>query len=239
MPTLVGRLRAPRSVEERLAELDWDAIGRSLDEWGWCTTPPLLTPEECGALIALYGDDRRFRSRIDMARYRFGVGEYKYFSEPLPPVVAALREHAYPRLVPIANRWAAALDSGGRRYPGTLARFLAVCAEHGQRRPTPLLLRYAEGGYNCLHQDLYGEVAFPFQMTCVLSRRGADYTGGESVFVEQRPRAQSRGDAAVLEQGEALIFATRHRPVRGARGAYRVTLRHSVSRVRSGRRFSL
>jgi len=239
MSALGRRVSPAGSVEDRLGRLDWEAIGRSLDEWGWCTTPPLLTPAECGGLIALYGDDRRFRSRIDMERYRFGLGEYKYFAEPLPPVVAALRERVYPRLVPIANRWAAALDGGGRRYPNDLDRFLAVCAEHGQKRPTPLLLRYGLGGYNCLHQDLYGEVAFPFQLTCVLSRRGADYTGGESVLVEQRPRAQSRADAVVLEQGEALIFATRHRPARGARGTYRVTLRHGVSRVRSGRRFSL
>jgi uncharacterized protein len=239
MSALGRRLSPAGSIEERLAGLDWEAIERALDEWGWCTTPPLLTPEECGELIALYGEDRRFRSRIDMARYRFGLGEYKYFAAPLPPVVAALREKAYPRLVPIANRWASALSADARRYPGDLDRFLAVCAEHGQRRPTPLLLRYGTGGYNCLHQDLYGEVAFPFQLTCVLSRRGADYTGGESVLVEQRPRAQSRGDVAVLEQGEVLIFATRHRPVHGSRGAYRVTLRHGVSRVRSGRRFSL
>jgi len=239
MSALGRRLSPGGSIEDRLGRLDWEGIGRSLDESGWCATAPLLTPAECGELIALYGDDRRFRSRIDMERYRFGLGEYKYFAEPLPPVVAALREKVYPRLVPIANQWAARLNGGGYRYPSDLARFLAFCAEHGQKRPTPLLLRYGVGGYNCLHQDLYGEVAFPFQLTCVLSRRGADYTGGESVLVEQRPRAQSRADVAVLEQGEALIFTTRHRPVRGARGAYRVTLRHGVSRVRSGRRFSL
>ena len=146
---------------------------------------------------------------------------------------------AYPRLAPIANRWDSALGGRGKAYPEDLERFLAVCAEHGQTKPTPLLLQYGPGGYNCLHQDLYGALAFPLQLTCVLSRRGTDYTGGESLLVEQRPRAQSRGDVIVLEQGEALIFTTRHRPVRGARGCYRATLRHGVSRVLSGRRYSL
>ena len=174
-----------------------------------------------------------------MARYRFGLGEYKYFAEPLPPLVAALRAEAYPRLAPIANRWDSALGGRGKAYPEDLERFLAVCAEHGQTKPTPLLLQYGPGGYNCLHQDLYGALAFPLQLTCVLSQRGTDYTGGESLLVEQRPRAQSRGDVIVLEQGEALIFTTRHRPVRGARGCYRATLRHGVSRVLSGRRYSL
>jgi len=239
MPALGRRLSPAGSIGERVERLDWEAIGRSLEEYGWSTTTPLLTPADCGELIALYGDDRRFRSRIDMARYRFGEGEYKYFAEPLPPLVAALRATVYPRLVPFANRWATMLGASGRPYPTDLERFLAACAEHGQRRPTPLLLRYDVGGYNCLHQDLYGDVVFPLQLTCVLSRVGADYTGGESLLVEQRPRAQSRGDAVVLGQGEALIFATRYRPARGARGYYRVTLRHGVSRVRWGRRFSL
>jgi uncharacterized protein len=238
MPALGRRLSASRSIQERLARLPWEAIEGSLWEWGWASTPALLAPEECEALIRLYADERRFRSRIDMVRYRFGVGEYKYFADPLPPVVAALRAHAYPPLVRIANGWEAALG-GRQRYPADLDAFLAVCAEHGQTRPTPLLLQYGPGGYNCLHQDIYGEVAFPLQLTCVLSRRGIDYTGGESLLVEQRPRAQSRGDVITLEQGEGLIFTTRHRPVRGARGLYRATLRHGVSRIRSGRRYSL
>jgi len=238
MQALGRGLSAALSIEERIARLDWEAIEHSLWQWGWATTPPLLTPAECGGLIGLYVDDARFRSRIDMARYRFGVGEYKYWAYPLPPPVAALRAHAYPRLVPIADRWEAALG-GRRRYPPDLASFLAVCADHGQTKPTPLLLRYDTGGYNCLHQDLYGEVAFPLQLTCVLSRRGAEYTGGESLLVEQRPRAQSRGDVVVLERGETLIFATRHRPVRGSRGHYRAAMRHGVSRVLSGRRYSL
>jgi len=185
------------SIERRLAELPWEELEHSLCEWGWATTPPMLTPDDCDELMGLYDDESRFRSRIDMARYRFGVGEYKYFADPLPPLVAALRTHAYARLQPIANRWQEALGRRSR-YPADLARFLAVCGQHGQSKPTPLLLRYGAGGYNCLHQDLYGEIAFPLQLTCVLTRRGADYTGGESLLVEQRPRAQSRGDVVVL-----------------------------------------
>jgi uncharacterized protein len=239
MSTLGRGLIAAGSIGARLARLDWDAIERSLDDSGWSRTPPLLTHDECDELAALYGDDARFRSRVDMARYRFGVGEYKYFAEPLPPAVRDLRVEAYPRLAAIANRWEADLGRRARGFPQDLRSFLAICAEHGQTRPTPLLLRYDEGGYNCLHQDLYGEVAFPLQLTCALSRRGVDFSGGESLLVEQRPRQQSRGDAVALEQGEVLIFATRYRPVRGARGYYRATLRHGVSRVLSGRRYSL
>ena len=238
MQALGRSLSEARAIEERLAHVDWQAIERSLWDQGWAKTTPLLTPEECDELISLYDDERRFRSRIDMARYRFGVGEYKYFAEPLPPVVAALRARMYPRLYAIANRWETALGRRGR-YPADLERFLDFCAERGQSKPTPLLLQYSVGGYNCLHQDIYGEVAFPLQVTSVLSRRGADYTGGESLLVEQRPRAQSRGDVVVIEQGEALIFATRGRPVRGARGYYRVSMRHGVSRLLSGRRYSL
>jgi hypothetical protein len=230
---------AAGSIGARLTRLDWEAIERSLDDSGWSRTPPLLTHDECDELAALYADETRFRSRVDMARYRFGVGEYKYFAEPLPHIVRDLRAEAYPRLVPIANRWEAALGGPAGRFPHEFRRFLAICAEHGQTRPTPLLLQYDEGGYNCLHQDLYGEVAFPLQITCVLSRRGGDYSGGESLLVEQRPRQQSRGDAVAMEQGELLIFATRHRPVRGAKGYYRATLRHGVSRLLSGRRYSL
>src|SRR5262245_24343141 len=231
-------MSAVSAVPERLAALDWKAIEQGLDEWGWARTPPLFTAGECAGLIALYPDAGRFRSRVDMARFRFGAGEYQYFTRPLPSAVAALRESAYPHLAPIANRWAEVLEAG-ERYPASLADFLRVCAAQGQTKPTPLLLHYTEGGYNCLHQDLYGVVAFPLQLTCVLSRRGRDYAGGESLIVEQRPRAQSRGDVIALDQGEALIFATRHRPVRGARGHYRVTVRHGVSRVMGGERYSL
>jgi hypothetical protein len=173
-----------------------------------------------------------------MARFRFGEGEYKYFADPLPPVVAELRRHAYPPLAAIASDWEAALGRD-RRYPPDLDGFLAVCAEHGQAKPTPLLLCYEAGGYNCLHQDLYGDVVFPLQLTCFLSRRGVDYTGGEFLLVEQRPRAQSRGEALAPEQGEIVIFTTRWRPVEGARGVYRAGVRHGVSRVRTGRRYTL
>ncbi len=238
MQAVGGGVSGALAIEARLARLDWAGIEGALDEWGWAKTGPLLEPEECGELIRLYADEGRFRSRIEMARYRFGLGEYKYFADPLPPIVAALRAHAYARLCPIANRWELALG-GRRRFPADLERFLGICAGHRQTKPTPLLLQYGPGGYNCLHQDLYGEVAFPLQLTCVLSRRGADYTGGESLLVEQRPRAQSRGDVVVVEEGEALIFATRHRPVQGARGDYRVTMRHGVSRILSGERYSL
>ena len=226
------------SVTERLARLDWAAIGAALDEHGHAKIPPLLTAAECATLAQLFPDPRRFRTVIDMARYRFGVGEYRYFAAPLPPLVAALRTQAYRHLVPIANRWMERLG-GSERYPEDLSSFLARCAAHGQSRPTPLLLRYAAGGYNCLHQDIYGAVAFPLQLTCMLSRPGRDFTGGEFLLVEQRPRAQSRGEAIVLARGEALIFASRHRPVAGARGDYRVTLRHGVSRLHAGERLTL
>ncbi|HEV8441238.1 MAG TPA: 2OG-Fe(II) oxygenase [Methylomirabilota bacterium] len=225
-------------VEERFARLGWDAIERSLWEWGWAQTPALLSAEECGELIGLYADDRRFRSRIDMARYRFGLGEYKYFAAPLPPLVAALRAHAYPRLAIVGNRWEAALGRRSR-YPDTLEGLQALCARGGQRKPTPLLLRYEAGGYNCLHQDLYGEVAFPLQLTILLSRPETDFTGGEFLLVEQRPRSQSRGEVVRLGQGEAVIFATRDRPVRGTKGYYRATMRHGVSRLTSGARMTL
>jgi hypothetical protein len=236
MPT--GGLKATASVAARLERVDWAGVANALDARGWVTTPPLVSAAECAELIRLYPDERRFRSRVDMARFRFGDGEYKYFANPLPLVVRELRRHAYPYLAPIATAWEAALGTD-RRYPPELDGFLAVCAEHGQTKPTPLLLRYEAGGYNCLHQDLYGDVAFPLQMTCVLSRPGVDFTGGEFLLVEQRPRAQSIGSAVPLERGQVVIFATRHRPVRGARGAYRVTLRHGVSRVTSGERYTL
>jgi hypothetical protein len=230
--------RVSPSIGDRLAGLDWAAIGVSLDEWGFATTPSLLTPEECAALRALYGDDARFRSRVDMARFRFGVGEYKYFASPLPAAVEEVRRHAYPPLAAVANRWEAALGSR-TRHPDTLAGLVALCARRGQKKPTPLLLRYDAGGYNCLHQDIYGEVVFPIQLTVLLSESGKDFQGGEFLLVEQRPRAQSRGSVVPLEQGEAVIFSTRHRPVAGTRGAYRVNMRHGVSRLLSGERYTL
>ena len=226
------------SIAERIAALDWDEIERQLWEFGYAKTPPVLTPDECAELIALYPDGDRFRSRVDMARFRFGLGDYKYFAHPLPPVVAALRVSAYPSLAAVANRWSEALGAPAA-YPGDLEGLLARCAEHGQTKPTPLLLHYEAGGYNCLHQDLYGDVVFPLQLTCFLSRRGVDYEGGDFLLVEQRPRAQSRGESIATEQGELVIFTTRERPVRGARGWFRAAMRHGVSRVHSGTRYTL
>ena len=226
------------AVATRLERLDWAALARDLDVRGHALTPPLLTAVECRRLAGLWERPERFRSHIDMARHRFGDGEYRYFTDPLPPVVAELRREAYARLVPIANRWTAMLG-GRQRYPDDLAAFVASCAARGQRRPTPLLLRYTAGGYNCLHQDLYGAVAFPLQLTILLSRPGIDFSGGEILLVEQRPRAQSRGQAIVLAQGQAVIFPNRHRPVEGARGPYRVTVRHGVSDVHAGERRTL
>jgi hypothetical protein len=224
--------------ERRLAALDWNAIARSLDERGYATIPALLTPARCAELAAIYDERGRFRSRVVMERVRFGVGEYKYFAPPLPPLVGALRAALYPHLAPIANRWGHAM---GREeaYPANLEHFLKICRRAGQTKPTPLLLRYEAGGYNCLHQDLYGEVAFPIQLTCLLSRCGIDFSGGEFLLVENRPRAQSRGEAITLEQGEAIIFATSERPIASSRGHYRVTMRHGVSRVRHGQRLTL
>ena len=229
---------APAGVAARVAALDWPRIEGDLDARGHAATGPLLTAGECDDLIALYADEARFRSRVDMARHRFGEGEYKYFAEPLPPLVAALRRLMYPRLAPLANRWMERLRAPDR-FPVDLAALRALCARHDQRRPTPLLLRYEAGGYNCLHQDLYGRVAFPLQLTCLLSAPGRDFTGGEFLLVEQRPRQQSRGDVVPLARGEAVVFATRHRPAAGSRGDFRVTLRHGVSRVASGQRWTL
>jgi hypothetical protein len=225
-------------IETRVQRLDWKAIEQELWHTGYAKTPAVLTPPECAALIELYTDAARFRRRIDMARHRFGIGEYQYFAEPLPALVQSLRLLTYPPLAAIANRWMEALKQP-QRYPADLARFLVQCQEHGQTKPTPLLLRYETGGYNCLHQDLYGEIAFPLQLTCFLSRRDSDYTGGEFLLVEQRPRAQSRGEAIATEQGEIIIFATRDRPAAGSRGHYRLQMRHGVSRIRSGRRYAL
>jgi hypothetical protein len=221
--------------------LDWPAVEESLNADGFARLPAMLTPDECVALQGLYRDEAKFRSRVDMARFRFGVGEYKYFAAPLPAIVQALREELYEKLAPIASRWTSRLKSNGNAggYPGTLEKFLRKCHAAGQTRPTPLLLSYTAGGYNCLHQDLYGELAFPLQVVFVLSRAGVDYTGGELLLVEQRPRAQSRGHAIAVEQGAAVVFATRDRPVAGARGSYRVVMRHGVSTITSGARMSL
>ncbi len=222
----------------RLGSLDWAGIEGALDARGHAVTPALLTPEECAGLAALYGDAARFRSRIVMARHNFGSGEYQYFAAPLPRVVETLRRQLYARLAPVANRWAEALGDAAR-YPAELEDFLATCHAAGQTRPTPLLLSYRAEDYNCLHQDLYGEVAFPLQVAICLSRAGRDFTGGEFLLVEQRPRMQSRGEAIALDRGEAVIFANAVRPVAGKRGFYRVNVRHGVSRLRSGERMTL
>lgn len=220
-----------------LAAIDWAAVAVSLDERGYATTPPVLTADECRALVSLYADEGAFRSRVLMARHGFGQGEYKYLRYPLPTTVDALRHAVYPALAPIANRWGKA---GGEepRYPTTLDAYLNACHAAGQERPTPLILKYGPSDYNCLHQDLYGEQVFPLQMTVLLSAP-ADFTGGEFVLVEQRPRRQSKAEVVALGQGEAVIFAVHHRPVQGARGFYRVNQRHGVSRLRSGERYTL
>ncbi|MEE9606874.1 MAG: 2OG-Fe(II) oxygenase [Myxococcota bacterium] len=223
---------------QRAARLDWKGIRADLDERGYARVPSLLSAAECRALRRLYADEQHFRKTIDLERHRFGRGEYKYFAYPLPPLVAQLRTQLYPRLAAIANDWMKALGVR-RRYPTSLARFLAHCRQRGQARPTPLMLDYTEDCYNCLHQDLYGDVAFPLQLTCLLSRPGRDFAGGEFLLVEQRPRMQSRGEAIALREGEAVIFPNRERPVRGARGCYRTQLRHGVSRIERGRRSTL
>jgi len=226
------------TIQKRLAQLDWKAIEASLWQRGYAKIGPLLTVEECEAVIALYNKDENFRSRIEMKRFRFGEGEYKYFKYPLPSLVQALRAHVYPRLAIVANAWSQALGEPGA-FPMSHDQLLTVCRQHGQTKPTPLLLHYTTGGYNCLHQDLYGEVAFPLQLTVFLSRRDRDFIGGEFLLVEQRPRSQSRGEALAPEQGEIVIFSTQHRPMQGTRGYYRVTMRHGVSTILSGSRFTL
>jgi len=212
-------------------------MDKDLDERGYAVIEGLIPPGECDVLAGLYEDDGRFRSRVVMARHGFGRGEYRYFDYPLPQAVKRLRGALYPSLAPIANRWHAALGEKVR-FPDKHAQFLERCHAAGQRRATPLLLRYEAGDYNCLHQDLYGEHVFPLQLTILLSEPGRDFTGGEFVLTEQRPRMQSRAEVVSLRKGDAVVFAVRHRPVQGTRGVYRVNLRHGVSRVRSGRRYT-
>ncbi len=217
--------------------LDWDRIAAGVDADGYATTGPLLAPDECAALAALY-DTAEFRSRVVMARHGYGMGEYKYFAYPLPVPVARLRESLYPPLAAIANRWAERLG-GASDYPPTLGGYLERCHAAGQTRPTPLLLKYGAGDYNRLHRDLYGALHFPLQATMLLSAPGRDFTGGEFVLTESRPRMQSRAEVVPLDRGEAVIFAVNERPEKGARGWHRVALRHGVSRVRSGHRMTL
>ena len=229
---------ADRGIAERLPTLDWKRIGQDLDDQGNAVIEGLLAPSQCQLVSRWYTDDALFRSRVVMSRHGFGRGEYKYFSDPLPPLVATLRAAFYPQLAPLANRWNERLRVAVR-YPSEHRQFLARCHEAGQTRPTPLLLAYGAGDYNCLHQDLYGECVFPLQVAILLSQPGKDFTGGEFIITEQRPRMQSRPEVVPLLQGDAVVFAVHHRPVSGGRGAYRVNHRHGVSRVRSGRRHTL
>jgi uncharacterized protein len=225
-------------IAARVAALDWPALAAAFDAQGCATTGPILTADECAALRGLYGADAPFRSRVVMARHGFGRGEYKYFAYPLPEIVAALRAALYEPLADIANRWNEAMGIAVR-YPAGHAAYLARCHAAGQTKPTPLLLQYGAGDYNCLHQDVYGEHVFPLQAAFLLSRPNDDFAGGEFVLTEQRPRMQSRAEVVSLQRGEAVIFPVRHRPVQGARGVYRVNMRHGVSRLRSGSRHTL
>ncbi len=235
-----GRAAAPMMVDlaERIRSIDWDSAAGHLEASGNAVLEGLLSPDECRELSGLYSREDLFRSRIVMARHGFGRGEYQYFRYPLPDVIESLRGALYPRFVPIANRWNEAVRVGVR-YPEDHAAFIARCHEAGQRKPTPLLLRYQAGDYNCLHQDLYGEHVFPLQVAILLSEPGRDFTGGEFVMTEQRPRMQSRAEVVPLRQGDAVVFTVRERPVEGTRGIYRVNLRHGVSRIRSGLRHTV
>jgi uncharacterized protein len=230
----------PRALaaEARLSAIDWHRVGEELDRGGSAVLEGLLSADECREMARLYEGETGFRSRVIMARHGFGRGEYQYFSYPLPPLVAELRGALYARLVEVANRWNAALGSKVR-FPAEHREFIARCHGAGQRNPTPLLLQYATGDYNCLHQDVYGEHVFPLQVAILLSRPGHDFTGGEFVMTEQRPRTQSRAEVVPLRQGDGVVFTVRERPMQGSRGPYRVNLRHGVSRIRSGRRHTL
>jgi hypothetical protein len=226
------------SAPERVAAADWDQLAQEMDDYGCALTPPLLSAAECEQVAALYDEVDRFRSTIDMERFRFGAGQYRYFAEPFPDLVAQLREALYPRLLPIARAWA---DRLGRdtSWPDTLAEWLKECHAAGQVKPTPILLRYRAGDWNALHRDLYGDKVFPLQVVIGLDQPGADYAGGEFLMVEQRPRAQSKGLATLLPQGHGLIFTTRDRPVPTTRGWSAAPMRHGVSPVRTGRRHTL
>jgi len=225
-------------LTRRIENLDWNRLRERLDERGYAVTPRVLRAGECKDFIGLFDDDERYRSIIDMRRHRFGSGVYKYFDGPLPGPVRELRQAIYEPLAEVANEWAERLG-GSNRFPDTLEEFLEVCHRKGQNRPTPLIFRYDEGDYNMLHQDVYGEVGFPFQVLTVLSRPGQDFSGGEFLLVTQQPRAQSIGEVVELDRGQMLIFPNQRRPVEGGRGQYGVSVRHGVSRVRSGTRHTL
>ncbi|MCW6534366.1 2OG-Fe(II) oxygenase [Sphingomonas lycopersici] len=226
------------SPAARVLSYDWPVITHQLDDTGSAILPQLLSPEECRTIAALYSDDCRFRSRVVMARHGFGKGEYRYFSYPLPAPIEALRTAIYPQFADLANRWNERMGID-QTYPADHADYIARCHAAGQTRPTPLLLQYGPGDYNCLHQDLYGGLVFPIQIAILLSVPGEDFTGGEFALTEQRPRMQSRVDVVSLQHGDAVAFAVHHRPVRGARGSYRVNMRHGVSRLHSGNRHTL
>ena len=226
------------SAEARVGAYDWEMLAGELDNYGCAVLPKLLSPEECRTIAALYPDESHFRSHVIMARHGFGRGEYRYFKYPLPCLVDGLRTALYPRLAGVANAWNGRMGID-ERYPDDHASFLTRCHAAGQTRPTPLLLQYVAGDFNCLHQDLYGDLAFPIQVAILLSEPGVDFAGGEFVLTEQRPRRQSRAEVVPLRQGHAVAFAVHHRPVQGSKGHYRVNLRHGVSRVRSGIRHTL
>ena len=230
----------PRSIDalQAVTAHDWPALADELDEFGAAVTGPLLSPEQCATLRADYARDERFRKQIVMARHGYGRGEYKYFAYPLPPVVEALRSALYPPLAQIANRWQQALGIAGE-FPAAHADFVGRCHGAGQVHPTPLLLRYETGDFNCLHQDVYGELVFPLQAALLLSEPGRDFTGGEFMLTEQRPRMQSRAEVVPLAQGQAVTFPVRQRPKQGTRGVHRVNMRHGVGRLRSGERLTL
>jgi hypothetical protein len=228
----------PVGIDARVETVDWASVSTHLDGHGWALFEKLLTTDESEAIAGLYDDESRFRSRVVMARHGFGRGEYKYFAYPLPQIVADLRTAMYPRLASIANRWNESMRIDVR-YPAAHADFIERCHKAGQTRPTPLLLQYRADDYNCLHQDLYGEHVFPLQVAILLSEPEKDFTGGEFVLTEQRPRMQSRAEVVPLRRGDGVVFAVHHRPVRGTRGSYRVNLRHGVSRLRSGHRHTV
>jgi uncharacterized protein len=238
MNTAPARPAAAPDIDRRVASIDWPNASTALDAYGWAMIDKVLTADECRALAGMYPEAERFRSHIIMARHGFGRGEYKYFKYPLPDLIADLRVSLYQRLAPLANGWNERMGIDVR-YPDAHADFITRCHKAGQTRPTPLLLQYGPDDYNCLHQDLYGEHVFPFQVAFLLAEPGRDFTGGEFVLTEQRPRMQSRAEVVPLRQGDGVIFAVHNRPVQGTRGTYRVNLRHGVSRVRSGSRHTV
>lgn len=236
--TIAPAVSAVRAAETRVAAYDWRKLSEDLSSYGCAVIEKLLSAEECRQIAGLYPEERHFRSHVHMARHGFGKGEYRYFKYPLPDLVAGLRTALYPRLASVANDWNRRMGIQ-LSYPATHAAFLKQCHEEGQTRPTPLLLQYVPGDFNCLHQDLYGELAFPLQVAILLSEPGKDFTGGEFVLTEQRPRMQSRAEVVPLRQGDAVAFAVHNRPVQGSKGTYRVNLRHGVSRLRSGLRHTV